>query len=234
METGIHELTAGYALDALDPAEREAFEAHLAGLRALPGGARLVLGGDRRRLPSPPTARRRARRSASGSSTPPGPRSRTSYRIELAAAHVARARGSDGDRRRGRDRPRDLRRVAERPARRLEGRPERAGDCRGSPRRCERDDGQHERGSGKVVVDEAGPRCSCSTPFRPRPRADLPGLGDHGQHACLGRVFAPTGDRAVVPIPQTVPAGAVVAVTVEPDGGVSAPTQPPAMSSDPV
>ena len=41
-------------------------------------------------------------------------------------------------------------------------------------------------------------------------------------------------DRAVVPIPQTVPAGAVVAVTVEPDGGVSAPTQAPAMSSDPV
>ncbi len=30
METGIHELTAGYALDALDPAERDAFERHLA------------------------------------------------------------------------------------------------------------------------------------------------------------------------------------------------------------
>jgi len=31
METGIHELTAGYALDALDPDERRAYEAHLAG-----------------------------------------------------------------------------------------------------------------------------------------------------------------------------------------------------------
>jgi anti-sigma-K factor RskA len=30
METGIHELTAGYALDALDPEERSAYEAHLA------------------------------------------------------------------------------------------------------------------------------------------------------------------------------------------------------------
>jgi anti-sigma-K factor RskA len=30
METGIHELTAGYALDALDDAERRAYEAHLA------------------------------------------------------------------------------------------------------------------------------------------------------------------------------------------------------------
>jgi anti-sigma-K factor RskA len=29
METGIHELTAGYALDALDPEERSAYEAHL-------------------------------------------------------------------------------------------------------------------------------------------------------------------------------------------------------------
>lgn len=31
METGIHELTAGYALDALDPDERRAYEAHLDG-----------------------------------------------------------------------------------------------------------------------------------------------------------------------------------------------------------
>jgi anti-sigma factor RsiW len=31
MEAGIHELTAAYALDALDPDERRAYEAHLAG-----------------------------------------------------------------------------------------------------------------------------------------------------------------------------------------------------------
>jgi anti-sigma-K factor RskA len=31
MEAGIHQLTAGYALDALDPEERRAYEAHLAG-----------------------------------------------------------------------------------------------------------------------------------------------------------------------------------------------------------
>ena len=31
MEAGIHELTAGYALDALDPEERRAYEAHLPG-----------------------------------------------------------------------------------------------------------------------------------------------------------------------------------------------------------
>ena len=33
MEISIHELTAGYALDALDPAERAAFEAHLEGCK---------------------------------------------------------------------------------------------------------------------------------------------------------------------------------------------------------
>jgi anti-sigma factor RsiW len=31
MEAGVHELTAGYALDALDPDERSAYEAHLSG-----------------------------------------------------------------------------------------------------------------------------------------------------------------------------------------------------------
>jgi anti-sigma-K factor RskA len=31
METGAHELTAGYAVDALDPEERRAYEVHLAG-----------------------------------------------------------------------------------------------------------------------------------------------------------------------------------------------------------
>jgi anti-sigma-K factor RskA len=31
METGVHELTAAYALDALEPAERREYEAHLAG-----------------------------------------------------------------------------------------------------------------------------------------------------------------------------------------------------------
>ena len=43
METGIHELTAAYALDALDPEERREYESHLARLRGVPGGARVAL-----------------------------------------------------------------------------------------------------------------------------------------------------------------------------------------------
>ena len=40
--------------------------------------------------------------------------------------------------------------------------------------------------------------------------------------------------QAIVPIPQAVPDGAVVAVTVEQAGGASSPTLPPVAASDPV
>jgi len=42
------------------------------------------------------------------------------------------------------------------------------------------------------------------------------------------------GDQAVVPIPQAVPDGAVVAVTLEVSGGASSPTLPPLAASEPV
>jgi anti-sigma factor RsiW len=46
--------------------------------------------------------------------------------------------------------------------------------------------------------------------------------------------FESTDEQAVVPISQAVPAGAVVAVTVEQSGGASSPTLPPLAASDPV
>ena len=46
--------------------------------------------------------------------------------------------------------------------------------------------------------------------------------------------FAPTGGRAIVPIPQAVPDGAVIAVTVEEAGGATTPTLPPLAASEPV
>ena len=46
METGIHELTAGYALDALDPDERSRVRGAPPGCEQLPAGARVVLGDD--------------------------------------------------------------------------------------------------------------------------------------------------------------------------------------------
>ena len=63
MEAGIHELSAGYALDALDPAEREEFERHLAACERVPGGPGVLLGGHERARrgggrPEPPPALR--------------------------------------------------------------------------------------------------------------------------------------------------------------------------------
>ena len=70
METGIHELTAGYALDALEPEQRRAYEAHLEGCErcreelaafwqtteALAVGYSLC-GGHRLAAPTPPPVR---------------------------------------------------------------------------------------------------------------------------------------------------------------------------------
>jgi anti-sigma-K factor RskA len=46
--------------------------------------------------------------------------------------------------------------------------------------------------------------------------------------------FGENGGRAVVPIPQPVPDGAVVAVTVEDAGGADKPTPPILAASQPV
>ena len=92
MENSIHELTAGYALDALDPAERDAFEAHLDGLRAVPGGARVVLGGHRR-----PGGRRR--RPCPEPRTPGAdPRGRQGRGAERRSARLAAARSRPSSR----------------------------------------------------------------------------------------------------------------------------------------
>ncbi len=106
----IHELTAGYALDALDPAEREAFEAHLEGCEPcqeelasfweVTGGLAVAADG-----PAPsPALRERILDAAQGGAAERRP-------DRLAAARLAGARVGDGDRSSGRDRARHLRRC---------------------------------------------------------------------------------------------------------------------------
>ena len=167
----IHELTAGYALDALDPAEREAFEAHLEGCEQcqeelasfweVTGGLAAAADG-----PAPsPALRERILEAARAEQQNVVP-------IELAAARLARARGGDGDRRRGRDRARDLRGVAERAARRLEGGAERAGDAAAVLADANATTVNMNGGSGKVVVDDGGHRgARARRPCRPLRRA---------------------------------------------------------------
>ena len=157
MEAEIHELTAGYALDALDPAEREAFEAPSRRLRAVPRGARLVLGGHeraRRRRRRPCAERRRC---ASGSSPTrarrrrPSSRSTSRRRVSPVLAAAGRDRGSR------RDRARDLRRLARQRPRRHAGRALRAG---AAPRAVladpDGDDGRAAAGTGRLVVARDG------------------------------------------------------------------------------
>ena len=112
METGIHELTAGYALDALDPDEREAFEQHLAGCEQCQRGARVVLGGHgrargRRDGPAPsPELRERILA---------GARAETQNVVPLESRRrcLAGARRGHGDRSGRRDRARHLRDLAQ-------------------------------------------------------------------------------------------------------------------------
>ena len=55
-----------------------------------------------------------------------------------------------------------------------------------------------------------------------------------GQTPVSAGTFDTTGKQAIVPIPQLVPTGAVVAVTVEKAGGATSPTLPPLAASEPV
>ena len=55
-----------------------------------------------------------------------------------------------------------------------------------------------------------------------------------GETPASAGTFSESDGRAVVPIPQPVPDGAVVAVTVEDEGGADKPTLPLVAASDPV
>jgi len=234
MEISLHELTAGYALDALDPAEREAFEAHLEGCEqcreelasfwAVTGGLAAAANGP---APSPALRERilEAARAEEQNVVPVVARRRTSpvlAAVTAIAAAVAIGLGIYAASLNGQlDDSRGALSAQETAAAVLADANATTVDMNG--------------GSGKVVVDDAGTAVLVldALPSAPAGKTYQAWVITDNTPVSAG-VFAPTGDRAVVPIPQTVPAGAVVAVTIEPAGGVSAPTQAPAMSSDPV
>jgi anti-sigma-K factor RskA len=90
-------------------------------------------------------------------------------------------------------------------------------------------------GSGRVVVAEDGSAVLVldAVPAVPAGKTYQAWVITDNTPVSAG-TFSASGDKALVPIPQPVPSGAVVAVTVEPDGGVDVPTQAPVMASDPV
>jgi anti-sigma-K factor RskA len=241
METGIHELTAGYALDALDPGERSAYEAHLAGCEQCrqelssfwetTEALAVAASG-----PAPSPALRERILAEVQAETPQNviplePRRRRRAVPVLAAAAaiaavVALALGL---------------RAAD-----LSGQLD---DSRSALERAESsaailaDPGAQSvalrAGDGRLVVDSEGQAVLVLDGLGAAPAGKtyemwiVPGsLG--GRSPVPAGLFS-GGERAdIVPVEGTIETGDVVAVTVEKAGGVDSPTLPLVVASDPV
>ena len=231
METGVHELTAGYALDALDAEERRAYEAHLEGCARCRGGSP-PSGRRRRRSPSPRPGLRPARRSATASSRARARSRRSSSRslpaersvpVLAAAAAVAAvvalavglwAASLSGDL----DETRDPQARA------------RGGACwptrmHGRSRSRKARDASSWVPEAVLVLDGVDPAPAGQT---------------YEMWIVAGGAAAPAGlfpgrdGTGVVLLDGRVGVGSVVAVTVEEEGGVDAPTTEPIAASQPV
>jgi anti-sigma-K factor RskA len=92
-----------------------------------------------------------------------------------------------------------------------------------------------ESGDGRLVVGGDGKAVLVVDSLAPAPPGKTYELwvSDGGAPVPAG-VFSGAGDRDVVPVDQPVETGSVVLVTVEPEGGVDAPTTKPIVASQPV
>ena len=235
METGIHELTVGYALDALDPDERREYEAHLADCERCreelasfwqtTEGLAVAASGP---APSPGL---RARILAEARAEPQvvvpfEPRRRRTIPVLAAAVAVAavvalsvglwaaRLSGDLDDARSALERERAAAAVLVDP------------DSRTVALRA---------GEGRLVVGTEGEAVLVLDGVDPAPAGKTYELwiieGDTPQRAGL---FPGRDGRDVVPVDGTVAEGDVVAVTIEDAGGVNAPSTNPIVVSDPV
>jgi anti-sigma factor RsiW len=240
METGIHELTAGYALDALDPGERSAYEAHLAGceqcqqeLSSFWETTEALAVAASGPAPSPALRERilaEVRAEAPQNVVPLAPRRRRRAVPVLAAAaaiaavvalalglRAADLSGQLDDTRAALDRAQSSAAVLADPG-------AQSVDL--------------QAGDGRLVVDADGQAVLVLDGLDPAPAGRtyemwvVPG-GDIEQASSAG-LFPGSGGREIVPVEGTVQPGDVVAVTVEPAGGVAAPTTQPVVASDSV
>jgi anti-sigma-K factor RskA len=236
MEPGIHELTAGYALDALDPDEREEYERHLAGCAQCQEelaafwevtGA-LALASD-------------------GPAPPPGLRERI-----LDAARAEPQTVVSLDEARKRRRPPVLTAVAAiaavvaiglgiyaislnnqlDDARSALSTQEDVAAVLADPSATSV---SMAAGSGRLVVANDGSAVLVLDDLAAAPEGKTyQAWVVEGKTPVSAGTFAESDGRAVVPIPQPVPDGAVVAVTMEDSGGADQPTLPILAASKPV
>jgi anti-sigma-K factor RskA len=240
METGIHELTAGYALDALDPDERRVYEAHLAGceqcrqeLSSFSETTEALAVAASGPAPSPELRERilaEVRAEAPQNVVPLEPRRRRRAAPVLAAAaaiaavvalalglRAADLSGQLDDTRAARDQARLSAAVLADPG-------AQSVDL--------------QAGEGRLVVDADGRAVLVLDALDPAPAGKtyemwvVPG-GDIEQASSAG-LFPGSSGREIVLVEGSVRSGDVVAVTVEPAGGVDAPTTQPVVASDSV
>ena len=236
MEIGIHELTAAYALDALDPDEREAYEAHLSGCERCQEElatfwettAALAVAASG---PEPSTALRE-RILADVRAEPPQvvvplePRRRRAVPVLAAAAAIAAvvALGiglwaSDlssqlDDTRAALEQERAVAEVLVDPAARTVA---------------------LQAGEGQLVVDPQGQAVLVLHGLDPAPSGKTYEMWivEDGAPVRAG-LFSGREGADIVPVDGTVNTGNSVAVTVERAGGVNAPTTPPIVASEPI
>jgi anti-sigma-K factor RskA len=219
----LHDLTPGYALDALDENERAEYEAHLATCEQCRDElARMqdTVGALAYAVHSPaPPPELRARivgqaRAERGNVVPFRPRRRLTYAlgaVAAAAAVVALAVGlwasslsNDLDQQRS-----VVAILADPQARQV----------------------PMEGGEGRVVLTDSGDAALVTAvPGAPSGKTYEVWVieGDTPHRA---GTFQGDAQHDVVRLNRPVPAGATVAVTIEPEGGVDAPTSPPVMSA---
>jgi anti-sigma factor RsiW len=239
MEAGIHELTAGYALDALDSEERSAYEAHLPGcdhcqqeLASFWTTTEALAVAASGPEPSPALRERilaDVRAEPPQNVVPFEPRRRRVAPVLGAVAAVAAvvALGiglwaSDlssqlDETRAALERQQAAARILVDPA---------------------AESVALQAGTGRLVVDADGQAVLVLDGLDPAPAGKtyemwiVPG-GDINAANRAG-LFPGSGETEIVGLDGTVTPGDVVAVTIESAGGVDAPTTPPIVASDPV
>jgi anti-sigma-K factor RskA len=235
METGIHELTAAYALDALDPEERREYESHLADcetcqeeLASLSGVTEALAVAASGPAPRPELRDRilSAARAEPQTVVPFEPRRRRAVPVVGAVAAVAAAaalaiglyasqlRGDLDDARSALEQQRQAAAVLADPDARTVA---------------------LTNGQGRLVVDENG---RAALLLRDMGRAPAGKTYEvwvvEGENAVPAGLFPGEDDVDLVAVDGEVGTGDVVAVTIEDEGGAETPNLPPVVASDPV